>query len=45
MGFASYGRIFNAFGGKKKIFPSLYSHAAGVIKIARRAPLPLTINN
>jgi hypothetical protein len=46
MEFESYGQIFNAFGEKKKIFhEALISHHRRLTKIARRAPLPLTINN
>jgi hypothetical protein len=46
MGFAFYEQVFNAFGEKKKNFrKALIPRRRRFIKIARRAPLPLTINN
>jgi hypothetical protein len=46
MEFASFGQVFNAFGEKKKIFRKAgFIRRRRLIKIARRAPLPLTINH
>jgi len=46
MEFVSYGQFFNAFGEKIKIFGQGVSfRRRRLTQIARRAPLPLTINN
>jgi len=46
MEFVSFGHVFNAFGEKKKILQkAVFPRRRRFSKVARRAPLPLKINN